>query len=52
MQCGTRLEARGSLPSSVRIKATEPKLEPARPVKGAPVSDTGYSLTTQRANRR
>ena len=54
MQCGTRLEARAPQPSNVRMKATP------QPVKGRPVTDTGYSVTTdtgysvttRRANRR
>jgi hypothetical protein len=54
MQCGNRLEGRAPQPSNVRIKATP------QPAKGRPVTDTaysvktdtGYSVTTRRANGR
>jgi len=49
MHCGSRLEGRAPLPSSVRLKASE-----HAPGKGRQVTYTytGYSLTTPRAKTR
>jgi hypothetical protein len=49
MQCGTRLQAGGSLPSSVRLKAAEVRPQPGQKVG---LSETGYSHASQRTGSK